>query len=172
MSFLPCLFHCSLPGAVIPSFSQFFSCLYSPVLRVLPALFLSLFSLILFFVLLHSARARPPILLTNAWNPSVPPVHRNPPFLLYSVGGTSPFPFFLLFVLTRTSPPLSAFIGLRCPAAAIAASGSLTFTSGDKYGFVWDIPGFQRRRVFDSDPPSYDRDLFGADPSERAMSHK
>lgn len=91
-------------------------------------------------------------------------------------GGLSPYPFFLLFVLTHTSPLLSAFIGLRCPAAAIVESGSLTFTSGDKYGFVQGIPGFQRRAEF-SIPIRhrailYDRDLFGANLPERAAFHK
>jgi len=91
-------------------------------------------------------------------------------------GGLSPYPFFLLFVLTHTSPLLSAFIGLRCPAAAIVESGSLTFTSGDKYGFVQGIPGFQRRAEF-SIPIRhrailYDCDLFGANLPECAAFHK
>jgi len=61
-------------------------------------------------------------------------------FLLYSVGSKGRgerkalYSFFLLFVLIHTSSPLSTFIGLRCPAAAIAESSSLIFTSGDKYG--------------------------------------
>jgi len=68
--------------------------------------------LLLFSVLLRSslARSRPPILLTNARNPSVPPVHRNPPFLHYSVEGDLSLPFFpSLFVLTRHYPLSLAF---------------------------------------------------------------
>lgn len=143
-----------------------------------PGLFLSLLSLFS-FPSCSAARARPPILLTNARNPSAPPGSSQsslPPLFSRQGGmeqGALSLPFFPSLVLTHTlSPPLSAFIGLRCSAAAIAASGSLTFTSGDKYGFVWDIPGFQRRRVFDTDPPSCDpprsRDILGANLPGRA----
>lgn len=142
------------------------------IFSFLPSSSLSLLS----FYFFPSSAARPPILLTNARNLSAPPVHRNPPFLLYSIGRLSSYPFFLLFVLTHTFPLLSAFIGLRCPAVAIVESGSLTFTSGDKYGFVQGIPGFQRRAEF-SIPIRhrvilYDHDLFGANLPECAALHK
>lgn len=154
------LFHLSLNSffACILRFSMFY-----------PGLFLSRSSLsfsLFFFPSCSTARARPPILLTNARNPSAPLGSSQsssfPPLFSRqgaegSRGSSLSLLFFPSLVLTHTlSPPLSAFIGLRCSGAAIAASGSLTFTSGDKYGFVWDIPGFQRRQVFDTDPPSCD----------------
>jgi len=117
------------------------------------------------------ARDRPSFSLTHGIPPSRLFIAILPSSTIQS-RGTSPFPFFLL------SSFLPAIIRFHWPSVPRRGNsgGSLTFASGDKYGFVRGIPGSQRRQVFDTDPPSCailrDRDLFGADPSLRAMSHK
>lgn len=83
---------------------------------------------------------RPSFSLTHGIPPPLP-VHRNPPFLLYSVEGALSLPF---FPSLRSYLYLPAIIRFHWPSVPRRGNsgerGSLTFTSGDKYGFVWDIP--------------------------------
>lgn len=98
-SFLALLFHLPLNSflACILQFSVF-----------CPGLFLSLFSL---FSFPSCSAARPPILLTNAQDPSAPPVHRNPP--LPPLFSRWPLP--TLFSFSRSYPYLPAIIRFHWP---------------------------------------------------------
>lgn len=102
LSFFTLLFHLSFN-----SICNISICIYMYMFSVHVSLdfsFLALSFSLFFFFFFPSTATRPPILLTNARNLSAPPVHRNPPFLLYSESG-GPLPTLFSFSSFLPIPP-------------------------------------------------------------------